>query len=138
MPPLPWYALLSQGGPAMLCSVLRSAVAALAALVVTAAAHAQFAPAFDTFLPGDGYTTGTPTAVRVRVDNPAANLGACCARDTTCLAMTAPQCQSFGGVFRGTGAPCTPATCPITLPTGACCTGGGLTCTVTSLAQRLG
>jgi hypothetical protein len=64
--------------------------------------------------------------VEVAVDEP---IGACCLPNHACVVDLESRCLGAGGIFQGSGVPCTPDLC---LPaTGACCLGQN--CIVTTL-----
>ncbi len=62
--------------------------------------------------------------------NCAPGIGACCKTDGTCDILTATQCTTIGGVYKGDGSTCGAGTCP--QPTGACCLSNGNCLTLTS------
>ncbi len=67
---------------------------------------------------GDWVTRTTWSSV-----NCAPGTGACCKVDGTCDLLTATQCTTIGGTYKGDGTTCASANCPP--PTGACCFSNG-------------
>ncbi|MCH2133386.1 MAG: S1 family peptidase [Phycisphaerales bacterium] len=69
--------------------------------------------------------TGSGT---LRIDHvPASATGACCLDGSPCLDLLESECSDAGGTYQGEGTDCAGQPC-VTPPTGACCTGLGLTC----------